>query len=312
MGEPVAGAAAEGRQSLIHQRRLPGRPYRAEELGPACFQPAEEVLAALAMPSRGAIYDLDAGRWPGMPVLPVHPPFVLTTYRTPGRSQVDADLPRTTTGFITELVTSSTHTGTHIDALSHITHAGEWFGGGSAATDIGDFGPISAEASSIPPIVCRGILVDVARLKGVDRLPAGHPITRDELAAALEAQGTILRSGDAVLVRTGYMAAWGRDEEIRRSHYGAGLTLDAGAWLADRGATVVGADTEDLEQVPSPDPSRPLPVHVELLVERGIYIIELLHLEDLARDGIYEFLFICLPLRIRGATGSMVRPVALV
>ena len=82
-------------------------------------------------------------------------------------------------------------------------------------------------------------------------------------------------------------------------------------YLADKGVVLVGGDNESLERNPSPDPENPHPVHIELLVQRGIHIMELVHVEDLARDGVHEFLFICLPLRIKGATGSMVRPIAI-
>ena len=93
-------------------------------------------------------------------------------------------------------------------------------------------------------------------------------------------------------------------------HYGAGIDRGAARWLAEQQPCVVGSDTENLEQVPSTDPTCPLPAHVELLVTRGIHIIEMLYLEALGRAKAYEFLFVCLPLRLRGATGSMVRPVA--
>ncbi len=114
-----------------------------------------------------------------------------------------------------------------------------------------------------------------------------------------------------MLVRTGYMAYWPHDLEGAGRHFSAGLTPDAAIALAERGAVAIGSDTEGLEVLPEVDPADVFPVHIALLVERGVHIIELLYLEDLARDGRHEFLFVCLPLRIRGATASMVRPVAI-
>ncbi len=120
-----------------------------------------------------------------------------------------------------------------------------------------------------------------------------------------------MRAGDVVLVRTGYMAYWPHDLE------GAGGTSPPASrrtppsrWPT-RGAVAIGSDTEGLEVLPEVDPEDVFPVHIALLVERGVHIVELLYLEDLARDRRHEFLFVCLPLRIRGATASMVRPVAI-
>ena len=298
-------------------RDLPGGPYEPGELGASLDQTADELLEALRIPARGSVYDLDCGRWAGMPVFPVHPPFVITAYRTPRgvRVQQDLDLFRDEVntvgmGLNTELIVGTTHTGTHVDALSHITCGldAHWRGGHGEAEALSDFGPLRAEASSIGPFLRRGVLIDVAAARGVDLLPGRSVIEAGEVEATLEGQGTELRRGDAVLIRTGYMRVWGTDDAP--AHHGAGIDYGAAVWLADRGVCLVGADTEGVEVVPSIDPANPHPVHIELLVERGIHIMELAWLEDLARDRVHEFLFLCLPLRIRGATGSMVRPVA--
>jgi kynurenine formamidase len=278
---------------------------------------SEALLAALAVPRSGEVFDLDAGRWSGMPILDVHPPYVQTTYRTPRGAEVDGDLrarlgPNSERlGVITEWVSTSCHAGTHIDALCHITTDGQWFGGHREADSLGDFGATSGDAAAIAPIISRGVLIDVAAHLGGDPLDAGQAVTEDHLKSALAATGVALSPGDAVLVRTGYMAVWGSDEQCRARHYGAGIDRGAARWLAEHEPCVVGSDTENLEQVPSADPTCPLPAHVELLVRRGIHIIELLYLEALGRAKAYEFLFVCLPLRLRGATGSMVRPVAI-
>jgi len=292
----------------VRQRALPGVSYVPAELGRGAHQTGDELLAALSVPSAGQLFDLDAGRWPGMPVLPVHPPFVMTTYRTPGRAVRTPDA-ATETGVTTELIVSSAHTGTHIDALCHVTEGSRWFGGGLDAEHLGDFGPTLAEASSIPPFLCRGVLLDVAALRGVEALPAGERITAEDLRAAADRQGVELRPGDAVLIRTGYMAVWG-DDARRDAHYAAGPDTSAGRFLAESGAVVVGSDTENFECLPAASGEEFLPVHRHLLGEAGVHIIELLYLEQLARARLREFLFVCLSLRMRGATGSMVRPVA--
>src|SRR5581483_1622939 len=120
-----------------------------------------------------------------------------------------------------------------------------------------------------------------------------------------------LRPGDSVLIRTGYGSLY-PDAERMKAHFGAGIDADACRWLAQQDVVVVGGDTESLEQLPSADPQNPHIGHTILLVEQAIYIIEMLYLEDLAADKQYEFAFVALPLKIRGATGSMIRPIALV
>jgi kynurenine formamidase len=302
----------------LHLRPIAGVTYDQAELGLAHNVRPSDVAHALSLAKRGEIYDLDAGRWPSMPVLPVHPPFVITSYRTPrmrhdgNDAQIDPGRDGGDTGINTELVIGTVHTGTHIDALCHVTCGveGQWRGGYTERTSLGDFGPLRAEASSIPPLVCRGVLVDVASYLGVDVLERGHLITLEEMAGAL---GDItLRAGDAVLFRTGYMSVWGVDDSLASKHYGSGIGIEVAHELGEYGVALVGADTEALERMPALEPGQTLPVHVELLIRRGIFIMELAYLEDLARAGVREFLFVCLPLRIVGASGSMVRPIAIV
>lgn len=309
----------KGMAEHLHLRDIPGASYQDDELGVVHRSGSEELLSALSLASKGQIYDLDSGRWPGMPVFPAHPPFIMTTYRTPQglRNQKDLDdwrgVNAVNMAMNTEIIIGTVHTGTHLDALSHITCGSDnhWHGGHPTADYLGDFGPLNAEASSIPPFICRGVLIDIPTYKGVEILEAEYLITAEDVQGALEAQGTEVRAGDAVLIRTGYMRAWGVDEEQTAQHFGSGIGHDVAVYLADKGVVLVGGDNESVERNPSPHPENPHPVHIELLIERGIHILELVHVEDLARDGVHEFLFVCLPLRIKGATGSMVRPIAI-
>jgi kynurenine formamidase len=211
------------------------------------------------------------------------------------------------------MVMGTVHSGTHIDALSHITCGDEhsWFGGGNAERDLGDFGPLRDDATDIPPIITRGVLLDLAGFRGVAALDAHEAVGADEVRSVAERQGTEIRNGDVVLVRTGYLSGW-PDAEFIAAHEQAGIDRDAAVWLAEQGVVAVAGDTESLEVLPSTVPSNPHPVHIALLVERGIFILEMVNCEQLARDGVHEFCFMCLPLSIRGATGSMVRPVAIV
>jgi kynurenine formamidase len=278
---------------------------------------ATDVLGALALVKQGRMYSLDCGRFAGMPIFPAHPPFQVLSYRTPRGivNQDDQDwLGDNEVNFHwnSEMVMGTVHSGTHIDAFAHITCGAEheWFGGGSANRDLGDFGPLRGDATEIPPLIARGVLIDVAGARGVDALDAHEAIGADELDSALARQGVELRRGDVALIRTGYLSGW-PDADFIAAHEQAGIDRDAALWLAEQGVIAVGADTEALEVLPSTVPGNPHPVHIALLNQRGIFIIEMVDCEDLARDEVHEFCFVCLPLAIRGATGSMVRPVAL-
>jgi kynurenine formamidase len=285
---------------------------------PAAQLAPSTVRDALALASEGRIYDLDCERFPGMPLFPGHPPFQVLAFRTPRGLDNQGDqewLADNEVNFHwqSEMVMGTVHSGTHIDALSHITCGADhgWFGGGSAEQHLGDFGPLRDDATELPPIITRGVLLDIPGLRGVDALAAHEAIGPDELRRALERQGVELRPGDVALVRTGYLSGW-PDADFIAAHEQAGIDRDAALWLAEQGVVAVAGDTESLEVLPSTVPGNPHPVHIALLVERGIFILEMVNCEELARDRVYEFCFACLPVAIRGATGSMVRPVAIV
>ena len=275
------------------------------------------LLEALALVKHGRTYSLDCGRFAGMPMFAGHPPFQVVTYRTPRgiANQCDQEwLGENDVNFHwnSEMVMGTVHSGTHVDAFAHITRGAEheWFGGGSANRHLGDFGALRGDATEIPPLITRGVLIDVAGARGVEALGAHEAIGADELREAAARQGVEPRLGDVALIRTGYLSGW-PDADFIAAHEQAGIDRDAALWLAEQGVVAVGADTESLEVLPSTVPGNPHPVHIALLNERGIFIIEMVDCEELARDEVYEFCFVCLPLAIRGATGSMVRPVAL-
>jgi kynurenine formamidase len=286
---------------------------RVGALGPA------DVLDALRLAGDGRVYDLDAGRFVGMPQWDGHPRFTLTPYRTPHGVRLANDVelfaPERNAagiGMVTELMSTGMHTGTHLDALCHITDGDDtWYGGYSAADHCGDFGPVRADAATIPPVICRGVLLDAAGHFGVPALERGHGLDRDALARIATAQGTEIAPKSCVLIRTGLMSVW-PDRQRYAATDGAGIDLDGARWLIDdKGCAVLGSDTSTVEQIPSADTGNPHPVHHLALRQCGVHLLENAYLEDLARDGIYEFTLICLPLKIHGATGSMVRPVAI-
>jgi kynurenine formamidase len=276
------------------------------------------ILAGAALIKQGRIFRLARERFPKMPLFGGHPDLEVITYRTPHGSRVGGDhhwgLPNDAgLGYMSELVIATTHTGAHIDAHAHMP-VGEddhWHGG-SAGAHLGDFGPVVGDASEIPPLWRRGVLYDVPGHRGVNALPAGEPVTADELLVIEATTGVVPRPGDVALVRTGHLSGWPDPDRLAATR-GAGPDISAARLLLERGVVATGSDTETYEVQPAPDrghPANPQPVHTLLLIEHGVYLLESLDLEGLAAARVREFLFVALPLAIRGATGSMVDPVA--
>jgi kynurenine formamidase len=259
------------------------------------------------IPLNGRIYDLEQPRYFGAPIYPSHAPgYFYTLHRHHERGMGEA---RTSaSGFLY----TTEHSGTHIDALCHQAEDLHLYGGREVDSSIQTpYGFTELGVETIAPLITRGVLLDIAHLRGVDRIGTGNPIKRDELEAAAQMQGVPVGEGDIVLLRTGNGALW-QDPAVYLQ--AGGVSGGASSWLAERGVRAVGADNMAWDEVGVVDPDLKitLPGHLILLVRHGIYIIENLFLEELARDRCYEFTFICLPLKMRGATGSPVRPIAIV
>lgn len=254
------------------------------------------------------IYDLAHPLHPGMPVSPNHPGYRMALLRRHG------DVVRADGGSAAnEMLVLGGHTGTHLDALAHVSQDGRLHGGldADATQRGGRFSALGIE--TVAPIYGRGVLLDVAGHRGIDGLPAGERITGDELAEVARAQGLALDGAVAVLVRSGWARHWTDPARYLGHESGVpGPDASAAAWLAGFGPRVTAHDSMAYEWLAPGAGHSLLPTHRVLLVERGIHIIENIDLEALAADRVYEFLFVCLPLPFVGATGSPVRPIAVV
>lgn len=302
----------------FHARPILGWLPSEQEKGNEELLVGEKVLSALHLAKRGEVFDLDVGRWPGFPLYKTEPPFQVLTYRTPNGLRVDNIFPEWTAAptkpaWNSEILIAGTHSGTHIDAFSHLTigEKDHWYGGFTAQEHLGDFGPTTADTCAIPPIVGRGLLIDVAGHLGVEVLPGNHIITLDEIQGALDRQNSEIKPGDSVLIRTGYLSIW--DTEEGPKYFGSGIGIEAASWLADQEIVLIGADNEGVEHLTfrEEDLTNPIPVHIEMLVQRGIYLLEMVYLEELVKERKYEFLFLCLTPKTRGTTGAFLRPVAI-
>lgn len=200
--------------------------------------------------------------------------------------------------------------GTQFDGLGHVA-IGDVFYNGNRERDFAKAeGLTKLGIENVGALVTRGVLIDVAALKGQAMLAGGYEITRADIEGALKRQNTAIRSGDAVFFHTGWGSLWLKDNGAFTAN-APGIGLGAAAYLVEREVVLVGSDTWAVEVVPNPDASLAFPVHQLFLPRNGIYIFENLATEDLARAGAYEFAFFYAPLRLKGAAGSPGNPLAI-
>lgn len=287
-----------------------------DEIGRLNLMTAASRAEILSRIDGGQAYDLSVEYFIGMPSWQAagDPHYRLWLTHTPRGTVVDDPLHVGETmnahvSYTGTAVSMYTHMGTHIDALSHFGLNGKIWNGFAADEYLGDRGWQVAGAEKIPPIIARGILIDLPRNMGMDRLPDGYRVTREDLEAALYAQGVHIKVGDVVLIRTGRMQLY--NDAIAYMDNPPGLGLDAARFLVEeKGAMVLGADNLSFEAFPSEIESDYVPLHTYLLAEQGAPIIELVFLEQLAQDKVYEFAFVAGSLKLRGADAAPLRPIA--
>lgn len=267
------------------------------------------VADLFATATRGLrIYDLGVELFIGMPQSPNHPRYWHSLPRRHGdKMRADGG------SAANDILVTGTHVGTHLDALAHVSHDGRLHGGGDAnlAQVGGGFRELGVH--TVQPWLCRGVLFDIPSLLGIDECDPDYEVTAADLDGASRTQGTVPGPGDVLLIRTG----WGRRFADGEPYVGAdtgtpGVSEEGAGWIAKTGVRAAGSDTIAFERVAPGAGHALLPAHRVLLVEHGIHIIEAMALEELAAAGIHEFLFVLAPLKLVGATGSPVRPLAVV
>lgn len=270
---------------------------------------AESTVAREPLGQR--IFDLEQPRYRGMPIIDVHQPgYAYFLYR---RHADTREMQPGTVGRSSSsgLLMMMEHSGTHVDALCHQAEDLTIHGGRASAELERSDGFTESDAASIPVFFHSGVLLDVARHRRVPALGERELIDAAELAECAERQGTPVPEGGVVLVRTGNGANW-HDPEIYLS--GPGMAADASEWLAERGVAAVGADNVawDVPGYVDEELDCDLPGHLILLVRSGVYIFENLSLDELAAAEVRSFTFVAVPLKLVGATGSPIRPLAVV
>ena len=297
---------------------------KSDEVGALNSMSDQTRAAAIKLATEGKVYDLGitysrrSFKWPG------HSPGEIISFRSPGGVRAQKDTPvagsnSSQTLWHSNALFISDNVATQIDGLGHITVGADnhWYNGYTEAEFGGDFGILKCDTPKIPPIVARGVLLDIAAARGVDELPAHYAITPADVDAALAREKVALKPGDVVLIRTGTLRHWGTDGDNHvkiGEHDSAGITLETAKYLVEQhGAMLLASDTSGLEVGPALAGSDSfIPVHKYLIVEQGVHIGEFHYLEDLAKDRVYEFCYVCAVNKIAGAVaGFTLRPLAM-
>ena len=276
----------------------------------------EGVRRAVGLVRCGRVYDLahildqDVPAFPGR----TFRQYLTTNYHQTNRRRPDAGpegLGRNNVNWIVEQITATQQIGTHVDGLNHLQVGDRTYNGYRLADIVEDYGTNRLGIDTLPQIVTRGLLLDVAEVRGSDRLGPGEVVTPADAEAALAAAGLAVRPGDAVLFHTGWGRLWGVDNaDYAAGEPGPGTAL--GRWLADHRVALTGCDTWSFGPFPPEDPTEPFVVPQTLNAHHGIVVVENLRLEEIARERVPEFLLVVSHAKLRGATGAWVAPLAIV
>ena len=286
-----------------------------DEIGMLNLIDARSRSAILSRADASKVFDLSVDHFVGMPGWfgAGDQPYQIWMTHTPAGEIVDNSMgvsleANQLVGYSGDSISMYTHCGTHIDTFNHFGYNGKIFNDFSAEKHLGSRAWNRCGAERHPPIFARGVLLDVAALHGVPTLAPSHAIGEDDLKACLKRQDLKLAAGDVVMIHTGQMKLWPDISFVART---PGLNRQGAEFLAKNGAIMIGADNLTLEQTPSAEPVNFFPVHTYLLAEAGVPILEMAYLDELAEERIYEFAFFGACIKLRGATGAPMRPVAM-
>lgn len=295
---------AESWQPPAPEQRCPSKWGANDERGAANHMSPQNVLRATQLIKTGQVFELGRVLEANMPLFGTRK-FEIMTKRT--GPVLGSNKRRSNEELV---VAEIGQVGTQFDMFSHQT-IGNLLYNCIDSDEIGTrngFTKLGVE--KIGTLFTRGVLIDVAALKGVDMLPSGYEISVADLQDALKRQNVTIQRGDAVLVHSGYGKLWGVDN-VTYNKDTPGIGAPAAEWLAKQDVMLIGADTFGVEVAPNPDKNISMPVHQIALVVNGIFLLENLRLDELAASKAYEFALVLQPLKMKGGTGSTVAPVAI-
>ncbi len=301
LGLLLAGAAA------AEESWYPSRYGADDTIGAANNLSEAGALRAASLVKLGKSYALGVPTGPDTPAYP--PRWYHMTVLQLGASD-GATLGANKATSYDDLLTTYMGVGSQIDGLGHMGIDHHYYNGTPAAEFAGPAGLTKFSTHEIPPIVTRGVLLDMTRLYGQNPLPAGTAFNRAEIDEAAKRIGVTLGEGDVVLFHTGWLDTADADPAGFIAQQ-PGLGLEGARYLAGLGVVALGADTAALEAIPHEDPTLAFPVHAELLAKHGVYILEVMDTRALAADGATEFLFVLGQPRFVGSVQAIINPVAI-
>jgi kynurenine formamidase len=285
-------------------QRCPSKWGAGDQRGAGNMMKPETVLRAAKLIKTGEMFELGAVLSPDPKEAFINANRVFNIYTKPA-------LPVANTRTANEelVVTELGQIGTQFDAFAHQMWGDSFYN----CFKLGEIGTRSGfkklGVENVGGLFTRGVLIDVAGLKGADMLPTSYIITPEDLQQALAKANQKLEPGDTVVIRTGWSKLMGKENQ-RYGSASPGLGVAAAQWLVGQQPMMIAADNCCVEVRPS-EPGYSLPVHAMMLIQYGVYLIENLELEALAAARAYEFAFVVQPLKIKGATGSAVAPIAI-
>jgi len=289
----------------------PSRWGAEDEVGAANHMSPEQVLMAVKLVKQGQSHPLGIVVDPDMPSFPPRS-FALQVVQ-PGQHNGRSLRPQ----FGWDLVYNDDMaqlwfgTGSQLDGLGHMGEAGTYYNCNEAVDFIDITGLKKLGTHNVPPLVGRGVLLDMAGHFDVTVMAAGQGIAAADIKAAAKAQGVEIRRGDVVLLHTGWTDAMLHSDPTAWASGEPGLTNEAARYLASLQPMAVGSDTWGVDAVPPVEGDRVFYGHIEFLRNNGIYLLETMNTGRLAREGVHEFMFVLGQARIKGAVQMIINPVAL-
>jgi kynurenine formamidase len=296
--------------SAVLTRWWPSKYGADDEAGALNEITPAKVLSAVGLVRQGVVYDLAHVLHADIPAFPgrTFRQYLTTNYQHINRRRPDSGgegWGRNNVNWIIEQVTATQQMGTHMDALNHLQVGDRTYNGYRLADIVEDHGTNKLGVDTLPQIVTRGVLVDVAARRGVARLEPGDVIGPSDV------DSVDVRPGDAVFFHTGWGSLWGVDN-ARYSDGEPGPGLALARWLAEHRVALTGCDTWSYGPVPAEDPAEPFVVPQTLNTHHGVVVVENLRLAEIAAAGLTEFLLVISHAKLRGATGAWVAPLAIV
>ena len=297
-------AYAQSWQPPADSQRCPSKWGAGDQRGSANHMKPETVLRATRLIRTGQVFELGH-------VLSGSMPFFGTRRFDVHTKRTNMNTGSNRRGSNEEIVVGEIgQVGTQFDAFPHQTIGSSLYNCFPLEENATRGGFTKLGVEGVGALITRGVLIDVAALKGAEMLPDAYEITPADLQQALERQKLTLQPGDAVVIHTGWSRLWGKDN-ARYVKTNPGIGVAAAQWLAKQDPMLVGSDNWSVEVAPNPDAALNLPTHQIMLVVNGIHLLENMKLGELAAARVHEFALVLQPLKIQGGTGSTVAPIAI-